>query len=104
MQKPGRDASGSSNFLLYATRHVPCRGPPVIARSEATKQSSQSSSGLLRFARNDGGLTSLTRRQMSESRYFGRRSSPAFLLVNCSVYDFARSIDGLTTPARTILS
>src|SRR5262245_49925162 len=36
--------------------------------------------------------------------HFGRKSRPTFLFTNCSVYALANAIDGLTAPARTILS
>src|SRR5262249_9566235 len=36
--------------------------------------------------------------------YFGRRSTPTSLFTNCSVYALPSATDGLTTPARTILS
>src|SRR5262249_352646 len=41
---------------------------------------------------------------LSQNRHFGRKSRPTFLFTNCSVYALASAIDGLTTPARTILS
>src|SRR5262245_51018429 len=41
---------------------------------------------------------------LPQTGHFSRKSRPTFLFTNCSVYALASAIDGLTTPARTILS
>src|SRR5262249_18440858 len=41
---------------------------------------------------------------LSQNGQFGRKSRPTFLFTTCSVYALANAIDGLTAPARTILS